>query len=134
MKNLIKILAVPVVLLGGAAIVVNIPSGNEKTIMQLCNKKIKYNRQVLPPCIFIADIGADYKSGGPEIEDPEKRAEKEKTITDLSTACGFEVSELSWACCPHCLEWDNGCPPCSLLCNKYGNDWPGHESECSVEP
>lgn len=48
----------------------------------------------------------------------------------LQASCGFRIDHLSWGCCPKCRGWPNGCPPCKSLCNKYGNRWPGHESEC----
>jgi len=139
MKKLALALALSGAVVSGALM---IPSGNKKTIMQLCNKKVKLNKKLLPNCTLIADVPEDYKSGGdlcvPSdggecVIDQDKKQSKEKFIIDLSAACGFETTELSWACCPQCLERSNGCPPCSALC-KYQDDWPGHESECDLAP
>lgn len=49
---------------------------------------------------------------------------------ELEKACGWPVSGGSWSCCPICVVWDDGCPPCQDLC-KYWDSWVGHESECN---
>lgn len=47
----------------------------------------------------------------------------------LAEKCGLPVTSHTWYCCPHCLLFDAGCPPCPQLC-AYWDRWPGHESEC----
>ena len=48
----------------------------------------------------------------------------------LEEKCGFDIDPSSWGCCPYCLVWPEGCPPCRSLC-KYERNWEGHEGECN---
>lgn len=49
----------------------------------------------------------------------------------LERECGWPVSGGSWGCCPQCVLFDDGCPPCMTLCS-YWDAWPGHEGECET--
>jgi hypothetical protein len=50
-------------------------------------------------------------------------------VQALSVKCGWPVEPMDWGCCPHCVAWTDGCPPCRALC-KYADKWKGHEAEC----
>lgn len=49
----------------------------------------------------------------------------------LESQCGWPVTGSSWACCPRCIVWDVGCPPCPDVC-KYGEKWPKFTEECKA--
>lgn len=35
--------------------------------------------------------------------------------------------------CPACVGWRDGCPPCRVIAERYGERWRGHEDECEDE-
>jgi hypothetical protein len=51
--------------------------------------------------------------------------------TALESKCGWPVTSGSWGCCPRCVVWDVGCPPCPDAC-KYGEKWPKFTEECKA--
>jgi len=53
-------------------------------------------------------------------------------VEAMQEACGAWVSPTHWHCCPDCLHYPAGCPPCPSLCT-YGREWVGHEDECPQE-
>jgi len=57
---------------------------------------------------------------------------KTPLVERLQDECGPWVTPTHWRCCPDCLHYPAGCPPCVGLC-KYGKDWVGHEDECQAE-